>query len=1422
MLRHDRVACLLLGFALLAGAPATGAPGGGLAPAGAVSPAPAPPLPAPQWVGGVDVRGKAQLTWIHNRAFAAVRVYRRADDAPGPFRLVTETRENVWVDDTVEPGRTYRYRLAGVGPDGLEGRASAELAVRIGVVVLRVPEPPAWEGFLVVGDGVGLKWSSREGEDVIAWNVYRRIPPETGFRLVGSSRGTSYQDTGLEPDRLYVYAVTALDSSFRETALSQELPVTFSRARPSAEPQRPAPVWNVRRTRLVALVAGGGGVAFERPADVVVGPLSGSAYVVDSGRNLVFVFSAQGVFQRILGAGPGGKGDFRNALGLATDRDENLYVVDAGTGVVQAFSPKGSPGRRVELARRADVVTGLIDAAVGPDGRVYVVDNYNNRVTIVGPDGAVRSFGGAGAKGGSSRRRRSAPSTPRGASSWPTASTPASRSSARPGSSCAPSAAPSAVRAVSGGPRAWRSARRGRSTSRTPGSTRSRSSPPRGSSSRSSATRRGGPSTWARPTAWRSGRATASMSRSGSRPASRSGSSSMPRNRPLLMELVTVQAPRPGGEGVGGGWRSTAAHPHPALPPRWGGRPFQPLPCVWALLIGLFIMVLAPGPALGAVEGSPHDVIGQGYDVLKESLAQERCTRCHLPAPPSLRGVLPEVPPVLAAAYGASSLECFSCHDGTTLVNPEVDASRTAFHPASHGSSLAGYEGLVGEAVGLPYLSGAHMECITCHDPHNNGRRPFLRVDIGELCLACHSKQSEFGRGELNSTGNHPQGADPVLVVRRELPLKVSPAFRTPFPAAYPLTGGRASLGTHWDLGGRLAGGADGPVICVTCHAIHGDETAPPRRPDLLAVDPVREEADLFCEGCHAGQRGDTLSVPPAPNPGGTTTGRTYHPADNDQSNGEERIVETRQPEAWPLGTAATRPILCSTCHRAHGATARTSLLRQPSGENGFCEECHELMPLAYHHPLVEPGTEGCSAQVVVNDPVTGAKRTCELCHRAHNAGLGTEREAQYVPLLRESILSDAPCLRCHPAGNPTCGKSPKYLVSHFVGDPTLPETYGETSPPYRLDPWPESNLPSRFGGDKAQVMICLTCHVFRPGAVVSGDDGKSGFLLARAGNPVEWEDDDGIYLCTGCHTASPGTGTGDKGHTHPMMDARIETLAREVEPPVSATPTGRLNCDSCHRPHEARTEGGYYILEVVDARDNVPLLVHPAIDFTALCHPVTTRTDHGRASLSPRRRPGRPPGPARQPRRVQRPRRALPEADLQLHLPLLRQLRAGAGADAGDLPALLPVPQELRPGAQVLDLALHRGQEPVHRRAEEAALGPRGPAGRRPAGGRRQGRRARGRPQPADAVHPPRGGLQGSSRPCRSCRRPPGPSCCSTISRGSPTRRSARRSACRSAPSRSGSFARRRSCSRSGTKSGARGRRRSRTTGNHFGARRE
>lgn len=616
------------------------------------------------------------------------------------------------------------------------------------------------------------------------------------------------------------------------------------------------------------------------------------------------------------------------------------------------------------------------------------------------------------------------------------------------------------------------------------------------------------------------------------------------------------------------------------------------------LVLAALVLVLGGVPALAAVEGSPHDLIAQGYDVQKNSLLQERCTRCHLTTSPANQRLVPTVPPVLEAVYDASSLVCFSCHDGTTIVSPNVDASRTAFHPASHGNNLSGYEGLSGDEVERLNLSGARMTCVTCHEPHDAGHRPFLRADPQKLCLLCHSTYAEYGRGKENRSGSHLLAPDPLGVPREEVPLNMGEAFRTGFPSPYPPRDGKAAGGWHWDLGGHLDQGDVGAMGCFTCHAVHGDEAAVPTS-KLLTVAPVNDVANRFCEGCHAGTRGDGATGPPHPNPGGTTTGRTYHAVDDDEANGPGRLLEIREPPDWPFGGGSPRRLLCTTCHTAHGAWIETPLLRTPVTEAGFCEECHDQAP-ACHHPVGERPETGCFSQLP--GPTYGTERGlyCASCHQAHNAGRGAKREADYVPLLIDAARTGELCSRCHPPANPTCSKNKDYQASHFIGDPL--EIYGDTAPPLREDPWPESNLSSYYADPEARVVTCFSCHAFREGAQLSGDGGTS-HLLARSGNSVEWnEGQESTYLCTGCHSVNPKSGE-VKSHSHPMMEADAAKLDRAAPLPVTMTPGGKVNCDSCHRPHEAITRGGYYILEHIEGLNTDPEALHPTIDFTSFCH---------------------------------------------------------------------------------------------------------------------------------------------------------------------------------------------------------------------------
>lgn len=626
---------------------------------------------------------------------------------------------------------------------------------------------------------------------------------------------------------------------------------------------------------------------------------------------------------------------------------------------------------------------------------------------------------------------------------------------------------------------------------------------------------------------------------------------------------------------------------------------------VLAAVLSVLAGIVVCQPAWGMVEGSPHDLVGQEYIVRGESPMRDNCVFCHLPMTGGEK--YPVVgPPPSVEEFSRSGLICYSCHDGTSIVSRNVDASQSSFHPGSHplkrGETIPA-ESMPAEQL-LPVRDGK-LECITCHHPHDSSLRPFMRLAKNELCVYCHKGMENRGYGSGNISGGHPVHETIQDDAGKTTPIEPGPPFLVPFPDRYPINGGRFRSGVHWRKGGHLSAGAEGTLECYTCHAVHGSDRNPPLE-KLLVMPLVREKADVFCESCHRGQRGDNRNAVYAPNPGGTTTGRTYHPCDDDTGNGIGWLVDIRADVSWPFGTGSPPEILCTTCHVAHGGMRGSPALRQPELSETFCEECHLPELMLGHHPSGDDGGDlyNCMSPpdyFEIGDNTDG-KVYCSSCHVAHNAGLEAEEpEEDFIPILRYPSREDDLCLVCHPEDNVTCREGFEGTASHFMGDPSSPETYGHPEPPLRTDPWPETKLNSKYGGQSQKKIICLSCHVFRTSGVATPETYLPHYLLARAGNEYEWGDDIGIYLCTGCHGDNPVTE--GEGHTHPLMDADVQKLTRGPIPPATYTTGGHLNCDSCHRSHGAMTEGGCYILEMVNGQNEDPKAIQPMIEFTPLCH---------------------------------------------------------------------------------------------------------------------------------------------------------------------------------------------------------------------------
>jgi sugar lactone lactonase YvrE len=140
----------------------------------------------------------------------------------------------------------------------------------------------------------------------------------------------------------------------------------------------------------------------------------GSVYVADAGEsNRIRKVSPEGSVTTLAGGregfadGAGAAASFNTPSALALDAAGNLYVADTGNNRVRKVTPEG-----VATTLAGDGEAGYVDGpaaqarfdspvgvAVDKDGNVYVADTYNDRVRVITKDGLVKTLAGNGATG---------------------------------------------------------------------------------------------------------------------------------------------------------------------------------------------------------------------------------------------------------------------------------------------------------------------------------------------------------------------------------------------------------------------------------------------------------------------------------------------------------------------------------------------------------------------------------------------------------------------------------------------------------------------------------------------------------------------------------------------------------------------------------------------------------------------------------------------------------------------------------------------------------------------------------------------------------------------------------------------------------------------------------------------------------------
>ncbi|HEV8539509.1 MAG TPA: cytochrome c3 family protein, partial [Bacteroidota bacterium] len=252
--------------------------------------------------------------------------------------------------------------------------------------------------------------------------------------------------------------------------------------------------------------------------------------------------------------------------------------------------------------------------------------------------------------------------------------------------------------------------------------------------------------------------------------------------------------------------------------------------------------------------GTKHNLSVSGTGAIRASSEQQVCVFCHTPHLPKQFAAeqlwnhqastseyslyssdyLTNINYSAPSQPNARSKLCLSCHDGTVAIGavynnggPQTIAMQndvTTMPPQAAGdigTSLAN-----DHPVGYPYdntrdpelvarpfpwqtpvrldpdASNGTVECITCHEPHDNSNTKFLRVANANaaLCTFCHSKTGWSDAIHRNSTQSYtPPGISATTI---------------------------------------------GDWACRSCHQSHGGEGAP-----YLLIG--HEENTCFGSGCH-------------------------------------------------------------------------------------------------------------------------------------------------------------------------------------------------------------------------------------------------------------------------------------------------------------------------------------------------------------------------------------------------------------------------------------------------------------------------------------------------------------------------------------------------------------------------------------------
>jgi uncharacterized protein len=191
------------------------------------------PASAPQHVTTSLKGAEVKLSWAHvltlidGRSVDLPLSYRvlRSEDGTNYNAIAESLKATSFVDKDVEVGKTYNYRIQSnlrFQETVIDGSLSAVVSVEI---VDTIP-PPVVSGVTVIASAQNIRvfWDRAAADDLAGYRIYRRGAASKKLIQVGEvgASQTIFVDNEVPAETKLYYAVTAIDGSGNESALSEE------------------------------------------------------------------------------------------------------------------------------------------------------------------------------------------------------------------------------------------------------------------------------------------------------------------------------------------------------------------------------------------------------------------------------------------------------------------------------------------------------------------------------------------------------------------------------------------------------------------------------------------------------------------------------------------------------------------------------------------------------------------------------------------------------------------------------------------------------------------------------------------------------------------------------------------------------------------------------------------------------------------------------------------------------------------------------------------------------------------------------------------------------------------------------------------------------------------------------------------------